>query len=76
MDISYSYLEISAFMILRLVYLIIIAMDKINTKYEMLAFLTVRDGLSHIQRCKCALNTSGAQRLENAVAMHMQNTQL
>lgn len=40
MDISYSCLEISAFMILRLVYLIIIAMDQINTKYEILALLT------------------------------------
>lgn len=34
-----------------------------------------QDDLSHIRRCKCAQNTSGAHKLRNPyVEMHMQNT--
>lgn len=41
----------------------------------MLALL--REGCSHIQKYRCALNTSGAQWLRNTyVETHMQNTQL
>lgn len=39
MDISYFYLKISAFMILRLIYLIPIAIGQINSKYKTLDLL-------------------------------------
>lgn len=64
-------------MILRLVDLILITIGQINTKYSVGLTHTVRDGLSQIQRYRCALNTSGAHGLRNTyVEMHMRNTQL